>query len=82
MQLMSVDCHLQSIEQYPFIQTLNSIYSIFDCPKRRLIILGHILLYYKYFEENPKELMAKLKLYLDQNIDDEIKIHTLKVSVV
>lgn len=80
LQLIKVECILQPVDQFPLVQTLNMLYDVFPSPKRRLIILSQILLYYYYYENNPKEMMHYLKLYMNQDIDDEIKKSNLIVS--
>lgn len=80
MQLFKVECMLQPIEQFPYIKTLTEIYDLFSSPKRRLIVLVQILMYYCYVKEDPKELMRYLKLYTDQKICDESKKQILVVS--
>lgn len=79
LQLVKVECLLQPVNKYPLIETLNLIYDVFPSPKRRLIILSQILIYYCY-ENNSKEIMHYLKLYMDQDIDDALKKHHLIVS--
>lgn len=80
LQLIKVECLLQPVKQFPLVQTLNMIYDVFTSPKRRLIILSQILIYYNYYENNPKEIMHYLKLYMDQDIDDTFKKRHLIVS--
>jgi len=80
LQLIKVECLLQSVEKFPLVQTLKMIYDVFLSPKRRLIILSQILIYYYYNENNPKEMMHYLKLYMDQDIDDTFKKRHLIVS--
>jgi len=80
LQLIKVECLLQSVEKFPFVKTLNMMYDVFPSPKRRLIILSQILIYYNYCENNPKEMMRFLKIYIDQEIDDTFKKHHLIVS--
>uniref|UniRef100_A0A2S2PAG1 Uncharacterized protein n=1 Tax=Schizaphis graminum TaxID=13262 RepID=A0A2S2PAG1_SCHGA len=72
-QLVKVECLLQPVNKFPFVQTLNMMYDVFPSPKRRLIILSQILLYYNYYENNPKEMMRYLKMYIDQDIEDALK---------
>jgi len=80
LQLLKLECLLQPVEKFPLVNTLNLIYDVFPSPKRRLIILSQILIYYYYYEDNPKELMHYLKLYMDQDIDCNLKKHHLVVS--
>lgn len=80
LQLLKVDCLLRPAKEFPIVETLNMIYSVFPSPQRRLIVLSQILIYYYYFENNPKELMHYLKLYLEQEIDDTLKKKYLIVS--
>jgi len=80
LQLIKVECLLQPVNKYPIVQSLNYIYEVFTSPKRRLIILSQILLYYSLFDYNPKEIMFYLKLYMDQNIDNTFKKRHLIVS--
>lgn len=78
MRLMKIECLLQS-ENYPLVETLIMIYEVFTSPKRRLIIVAHIILHY-FCENNPEKVMHYLKLYMDQNIDDNLKKYHLIVS--
>lgn len=80
LQLIKVECLLQPMNKFPLVQTLNMIYDVFVSPKRRLIILSQILLYYNYCENNSKELMRYLKLYMEQDIDYTLKKRHLIVS--
>lgn len=80
LQLIKVECLLQPVEKFPLVKTLDMIYDVFTNPKRRLIILSQILIYYNYYENNPKEIMRYLKLYMDQDIDDIFKKRHLIVS--
>lgn len=73
LQLIKVECLLQPVNKFPLVKTLNMMYDVFPSPKRRLIILSQILIYYNYCENNPKELIHYLKLYIDQEIDDTFK---------
>lgn len=75
-----LECSLKPAKKFPLVQTLNMIYDVFTNPKRRLIILSQILIYYIYYEKNPKEFMHYLKLYMDQDIDDTFKKRHLIVS--
>lgn len=79
MQLLKIDCYLNPVDSFSYIQTLKMIYEVFPSPKRRLIILTQMLLYY-YDTENPKELIFSLKLLLDQDIEDVLKKQHLIVS--
>lgn len=81
MQLLKVECHLNPIDSFPYIKTLKMIYEVFPSPKRRLIILTQMILYY-YDTENPKELINTLKLFLDQDIEDTLKKQQLIVSEI
>lgn len=78
--LLRVECLLQSVNTFPFVQTLNMMYNDFISPKRRLIILTQILMYFTYCDNNTKEIMHYLKLYIDQDIDDAFKKRGLLVS--
>jgi len=80
LQLIIVECLLQSVEQFPFVKTLKKMYSDFPDPNRRLIIILQILLYYTIIENNPEKIMKYLKLYLDEDIEDKYKKHNLIVS--
>lgn len=80
LQLIKLECLMQPINEFPLVQTLNMIYNVFPTAQRRLIVLSQILIYYYYCENNPKELMHYLKLYLDQEIDDTFKKSYLIVS--
>ncbi|XP_060836483.1 uncharacterized protein LOC132919152 [Rhopalosiphum padi] len=77
LQLVKVECLLQPVDKFPFVQTLKMMYDVFPSPKRRLIILSQILLYYNYCENNPKEMMRYLKMYIDQDIENALKKHHL-----
>lgn len=80
LQLIKVECLIQPVDKFPLVVSLNMIYDVFPSPKRRLIILSQILIYYYYCENNPKELMHYLKLYMDQDIEDAFKKRHLIVS--
>lgn len=80
LQLIKVECLLQPVDKFPLVKTLNMMYDVFPSPKRRLVILSQILIYYNYFENNPKEMMRFLKMYIDQDIDDTFKKRHLIVS--
>ncbi|CAI6343167.1 unnamed protein product [Macrosiphum euphorbiae] len=73
LQLIRVECLLQSVNTFPYVNTLNMMYDDFSNPVRRLTILLHLLMYYNYCEKNPKEMMRYLKLYIDQDVDDTLK---------
>ncbi|CAI6353710.1 unnamed protein product [Macrosiphum euphorbiae] len=73
LQLIKVECLLQSVDKFPYVQTLNDLYDVFPSPNKRVNILMHILIYYNYCEKNPKEMMHYLKFYIDQDIADVIK---------
>ncbi|CAI6358721.1 unnamed protein product [Macrosiphum euphorbiae] len=73
LQLIKVECLLQSVHEFPYVRTLNEMYNDFQDPKRRVNILIHILIYYNFCENNPKEMMRYLKLYIDQDIEDASK---------
>jgi len=73
LQFVKVECLLQPVNKFPYVQTLNTMYNDFQDPHRRLIILLHILIYFNYCEQNPKEMMRYLKLYIDQDIQDAVK---------
>lgn len=79
MELFRVECLLQPKDQFKFVETLNIIYDSFLNPKKRCIILTKIIIYY-YHEDNPKEVMRYLKLFMDQDIDDPWKKEHLLVS--
>jgi len=81
LQLIKVECLLQPVNKFPLVQTLNMMCDVFPSPKRRLIILSQILIYYNYCENNPKEMMHYLKLYIDQDIEDTFKKRHLIVSL-
>ncbi|XP_050540156.1 uncharacterized protein LOC126904872 isoform X2 [Daktulosphaira vitifoliae] len=78
LHLLKVECFLNS--QFPIIEFLNSMYEMFTEPKRRLIIISQLLLYYVYNEKNPTKLLHYLKLYLDQDIDYVQKKHHIIVA--
>jgi len=80
LQLIIVECLLQSVEQFPFVKTLKKMYNDFQDPNRRLIIISQILLYYTLIENNPEKILKYLKLYLDEDIEDTYKKHNLIVS--
>jgi len=80
LQLIKVECRLQPVDKFPLVQTLKMMYDVFPSPKRRLIILSQILIYYNYYENNPKKLMHYLKMYIDQDIEDTFKKRHLIVS--
>jgi len=80
LQLIKVECLLQPVDKFPLVQTLKMMYDVFPSPKRRLIILSQILIYYNYCENNPKEMMRYLKMYIDQDIEDTFKKRHLIVS--
>ncbi|XP_025197118.1 uncharacterized protein LOC112595929 [Melanaphis sacchari] len=73
LQLIKVECLLQPVDKFPLVQTLKMMYDVFPSPKRRLIILSQILIYYNYCENNPKEFLRYLKMYIDQDIEDTFK---------
>lgn len=79
LKLIKVECLIKPVTEYPIVQSLNMIYDVFNSPKRRLIILSQLLMYFYYIENNPKEMMRYLKLYMDQDIDDTIKLQNLMV---
>lgn len=81
MELLKVECRLQSVDQFPFILVLNKIYDAFPSPSRRLTVITNMLMYY-YYKDEPKEFMRCLKLYIDQNIDDTLKKQCLLVSLL
>lgn len=81
LQLIKVECLLQPVEKFPLVQTLNMIYDTFPRPERRIAVLTQILLYFYFNENDPKELMHYLKLYMDQDIDNNFKIQQLIVSI-
>lgn len=78
--LVKLECLLQHVSKFPLVPTLETIYDIFQSPNRRLIVLRQILIYYFYYENNPREMMRYLKLYLDQGVDDMLKKRNLRVS--
>lgn len=80
LQLIKVECLLQPVNEFPLVQTLNMMYDVFPSPKRRLVILSQVLIYYNYCDNNPKEIMRYLKLYIDQDIEDAFKKRHLIVS--
>lgn len=80
MQLIKIECMLQSVNSFPYVQSLNMMYDNFPTPSRRLIILIHILMYYNFCENNPSELMRYLKMYTDQEIDDILKLRYLSFT--
>jgi len=80
MQLIKVECQLKSVNGFSYMQSLNMMYDNFPTPSRRLIILIHILMYYNFCENNPSEMMRYLKMYIDQEIDDTLKLRYLTVS--
>lgn len=80
MQLIKVECLLQPVNSFPYVRSLNMMYDNFTAPSRRLIILIHILIYYIFCENNPSEMMRYLKMYIDQEIDDILKLRYLTVS--
>lgn len=80
LQLIKVECLLQQVDTFPIVQALNKMYDFFQSPNKRLIVLCQILIYYFYNENNPREIMRFLKLYLDQNVDDALKKYYLIVS--
>jgi len=80
LQFIKVECLLQPVNTFPYVQILNTMYNDFQNPKRRLTILLHILMYFNYCEKNPKETMRYLKLYIDQDIEDTVKKSHLVVS--
>jgi len=80
LQLIKVECLLQSVHEFPYVQTLNDLYDVFPNPNTRVIILLHILVYYNYCEKIPKEMMHYLKLYIDLDIADIVKKRKLMVS--
>lgn len=80
LQLVKVECMLQSVDEYPFVKTLDLICEVFPSPKRMLIVLSQILMYYYFKGNNPTQLMHYLKMYMDQDIDDKSKLHQLTVN--
>lgn len=78
MKLLKVEFLLKP-NSYSLAQKLNNLYEVFLCPKRRLIILSLLLLQYTY-ENNAERVMHYLKLYMDQDIDNELKKYHLCVS--
>lgn len=81
MQLLKVECILKDVCDFPVVQYLNSLLDIYDDPKRRLIIISQILLYYVFIEKNPEQLLYYLNVYLNQDIDDVQKKHHIIVSL-
>lgn len=81
LQLLKVECILKDVCDFPVVQYLNSLLDTYDCPKRRLIIISQILLYYTFIEKNPEQLLHHLNNYLNQNIDDVQKKHHIVVSL-
>lgn len=81
LDLIKTKCIELSVDGFPFIKELKMVYDAFPCPKRRLIILSQILIFYFYHENKPKELMSYLKLYMDQEINDKIKKQQLIVCL-
>ncbi|XP_022178163.1 uncharacterized protein LOC111039142 [Myzus persicae] len=77
LQLIKVECLLQSVKQFPFVDTLKGMYDNFQNQNRRLVIIVQILMYYTLVENNPKQILWYLKLYLDQDIEDIYKKRTL-----
>ncbi|CAH1724475.1 unnamed protein product [Aphis gossypii] len=77
LQLIKTECLLKSVNDFPYVQSLNEMYDNFPNPSARLIILIHILMYYNFFENNPSEMMRYLKMYIDQEIDDTLKLRYL-----
>ncbi|KAL5240438.1 hypothetical protein ACI65C_007848 [Semiaphis heraclei] len=73
LQYVKVECLLQPVNKFPYVQTLNKMYNDFENPQRRITILSHILIYFNYCEQKPKEMMRYLKLYMDQDIQDAVK---------
>lgn len=80
LQLLRIECMLQPVNSFPYVQSLNRMYDNFTSPARRLIILIHLLIYYNFCENNPSEMMRYLKMYIDQEIDDNLKLRYLTVS--
>lgn len=80
LQLIKVECRLQPVNEFSYVQKLNEMYENFLSPLRSLKILLHILIYYNYCEKNPKEMMRYLKLFIEQDIEDTFKKRILFVS--
>jgi len=80
LQLIKVECLLQSVHKFPYVQKLSEMYYDFPNPKNRVIILIHILIYFIYSDYNPKEIMHYLKLFIDQDIEETIKKRQLMVN--
>lgn len=80
LQLLKVECLLDSVKNCPVVPYLNYLYEAHTCPKRRLIIITQILLYYIYIEINPKILLNYLNIYLNQDIDYVQKKQHITVS--
>lgn len=79
MDLFSVECLLHPREQFQFVDRLNKIYDCFLNPRRRCIVLAQILIFYCH-ENDPKEAMHYLKLFIDQDTDESWKKEYLKAS--
>ncbi|KAE9528198.1 hypothetical protein AGLY_012620 [Aphis glycines] len=80
LQLIKTECLLKSVNDFPYVQSLNTMYDNFPTPSERLIILTHILMYYNFRENNPREMMRYLKMYIDQEIDDTVKLRYLTLT--
>lgn len=80
LQMLKVECLMNSVDSFPVVQYLNSMYEKFTCPKRRLIIVSQIILYYIYCERNSVQLLHYLSIYLNEDIDYKQKKHHINVS--
>lgn len=82
LQLLKVECLLKSVDVFPVVQYLNSLYDTYESPKRRLIIISQLLLYYIFNEKNPKQLLHYLNIYLNEDINYIQKKHHINVSFI
>lgn len=81
LQLLKVECILKNVYDFPVVQYLNSLLDIYNCPKRRLIIISQILLYFIFIEKNQEQLLHYLNDYLNEDIDDVQKKLHIVVSI-
>lgn len=82
LQLLKVQCLLKSVNDFPVVQYLNALYYKYDSPKRRLIIISQLLLYYIFIENNPKQLLHYLNIYLNEDINYIQKKYHINVSYI
>jgi len=88
-KIFSASIHLLRAESelkfnFSVISYLKSLLEIYtDSPKKRLIIISQILLYYVYVcnENNEEQLLHYLDKYLNENINNTYKKYYIYVSL-